>query len=189
MKANLLLKQNIRTLLAARKQEQTALARWVRPGVRDPDPWLSQILSKPDREFQTKYLDRIADFFGIAVYQLFQPGISRFTERRSGLERRSGRDRRIGKALQVDAPPSPTPLPEEWALISKFRRLTSEERVRLDHAADVLLLSQGVEAKTAPRGNTKATAPRAPAVAVPLRARRRSLGNRKAGSSGAGTSK
>lgn len=84
MKANLLLKQNIRTLLDRRREDQIALARWVRPGVKNPAPWLSQILSSQTREFQTRYLDRIADFFGIATYQLLQPGISPLTERRKG---------------------------------------------------------------------------------------------------------
>lgn len=85
MKANALLKRNIDTLLKARGQTRRELAAWVRQSVnlRKVDP-LGKIFTEPDREFQAKYLDRIAEFFGLAVYQLFQPGISPLTERRGG---------------------------------------------------------------------------------------------------------
>lgn len=98
MKAGRLLKYNIETLLKARGQTQHELARYCHR----TDGWLSKILSESggeDRELPLKYLDRIADFFGIATYQLFQPGISPLTERRVSSDRRTGRDRRISQAL------------------------------------------------------------------------------------------
>lgn len=56
------------------------------------ETWISKIL-KEDRGIQLKDLDKIADFFGLTVHQLFSPGISPLTERRRG-QRRSGRERR-----------------------------------------------------------------------------------------------
>lgn len=94
-----LLKQNIDALLKARHQTQHDLAQWCRRS----DAWLSKVLSeKPSdqaRGLPLKYLDRIADFFGLATYQLFQPGITPLLERRKG-ERRSGRDRRLSALNQ-----------------------------------------------------------------------------------------
>jgi hypothetical protein len=144
MKAKALLKHNIDTLLKARHQQRQDLAQWCR---RSP-AWLTQILTKPEREFPTKYLDRVADFFGIAVYQLFQPGISQLTERRKATERRSGQDRRISKALQLESVPPVAPTPDEWKLIRLRRGLTAEEQARLDRAGEVLRLTSGVEART-----------------------------------------
>lgn len=91
LKASYLLVQNIRALLAARSEDDKALAMWCghRPA------WLSKILSG-DRGIKLADLDKIADFFGLTVAQLFQHGISALTERRKG-ERRSGKDRRTGK--------------------------------------------------------------------------------------------
>lgn len=95
MHASKLLKANIDALLKARQQTRHDLALWCRRS----DAWLSKILSdKPSdqaRGLPLKYLDRISDFFGIASYQLFQPGISPLLERRKG-DRRTGRDRRVG---------------------------------------------------------------------------------------------
>lgn len=90
-KANYLLVQNIRALLAARGEDAKALAMWAghRPA------WLSKILSG-DRGIKLSDLDKIADFFGLTVAQLFQHGISGLTERRKG-ERRTGVERRSGK--------------------------------------------------------------------------------------------
>jgi transcriptional regulator with XRE-family HTH domain len=90
LKANYLLVQNIQSLLAARNEDQKALAMWAghRPA------WLSKILSG-DRGIKLSDLDKIADFFGLTVAQLFQHGISTLTERRHA-ERRTGQDRRTG---------------------------------------------------------------------------------------------
>lgn len=94
LKANYLLVQNVRSLLAARGEDAKALALWAghKPA------WLSKILSG-DRGVKLSDLDKIADFFGLTVAQLFQHGISPLTERRksdrrSGTDRRSGQDRR-----------------------------------------------------------------------------------------------
>lgn len=90
LKAGYLLVQNINSLLAARGEDAKALAMWAghKPA------WISKILSG-DRGIKLSDLDKIADFFGLTVAQLFQHGISTLTERRKG-ERRSGQDRRGG---------------------------------------------------------------------------------------------
>lgn len=95
MKAPRILAENISSLLRARGQTQHDLASWCH----HTDVWLSKFL-KGGREIQLKDLDRIADFFGIATYQLFQPGISPLTERRKGGDRRDGRDRRVSHAFR-----------------------------------------------------------------------------------------
>lgn len=86
-----ILSGNIQAILAARHQTQHDLALWCRHS----DVWLSNFLAGK-RQIQLRDLDRLADFFGLATYQLFQPGISAVSERRSGRERRQNRDRRIG---------------------------------------------------------------------------------------------
>lgn len=95
MKADALLKHNIDALLRARGQGRVELSRWCRRS----RSWLDKVYSEQRREIPLKYLDRIADFFGLATYQLFQPGISPLTERRSRTERRTGRDRRLRSHL------------------------------------------------------------------------------------------
>lgn len=99
VKAVALLKHNIDALLKARGQTRRDLARWCRRS----EGWLSQIFSDDERNLPLKYLDRIADFFGLVTYQLFQPGISPLTERRV-MTRRSGRDRRISAAVFSEKP-------------------------------------------------------------------------------------
>lgn len=91
-----LLRRNIESLLYGRKESQASLA-WA---LGHDKSWLNKFL-KGDREIQLKDLDRIADFFGIATYQLFQPGISPLTERRNGPDRRSGKDRRISHDTRI----------------------------------------------------------------------------------------
>lgn len=90
LKANYLLIQNIRALLAARGTDDKALAMWCghKPA------WLSKVLSA-ERGIKLADLDKIADFFGLTVAQLFQHGISPLTERRRK-DRRAGADRRAG---------------------------------------------------------------------------------------------
>lgn len=100
MKAHHLLKQNIDALLKARGQKRKELAAWCRRS----ESWLSQIFTDDERNLPLKYLDRIAMFFGLATYQLFQPGISPLTERRVGPDRRSGKDRRISAAVLSERP-------------------------------------------------------------------------------------
>lgn len=82
--------ENVSALLHARNQKAKSLALWCRKS----ENWISKIL-KNKTQARMEDLDRIADFFGIATYQLFQPGISSITERRRAQDRRSGQDRRI----------------------------------------------------------------------------------------------
>jgi hypothetical protein len=96
MKAARRLAANVSALLAARRDTQHDLAQWCRKS----DPWVSQFL-RGERNWMLEDLDRVADFFGIATYQLFQPGISALTERRVGADRRSQRERRIGHSQRV----------------------------------------------------------------------------------------
>lgn len=100
LKASELLKHNIDALLQARGQSRADLARYCRRS----RSWMDKIFSEERREVPLKYLDQIADFFAIATYQLFQPGISPLTERRSGQDRRAWRDRRISRAVLSQKP-------------------------------------------------------------------------------------
>jgi len=131
MKALFLLKQNIEAMLRARHQDQKDLAQWCRRS----EAWLSAALTKEDRGIPVKYLDRIADFFGIATYQLFQPGITPLTERRSKVPRRQLRDRRVSN-LHLAAGATPTLTvslePEEVAAIQRRRLLSASDRQKVD---------------------------------------------------------
>jgi hypothetical protein len=137
MKASYLLKQNIDTLLRARGQTQHDLAVWCRR----TDAWLSKILresageGRKERGLPLKYLDRIADFFGLSAFQLFQPGIAPLTERRKA-ERRSGQDRRISAAIRSHAEASGM-APDDLALIREINALTVDERRRVQHWVQV----------------------------------------------------
>lgn len=96
LKALYILRENIQSLLSARRESQTALA----THVGHQRAWINKFLNDRDaasgREVSIRDLDKIATFFGLATYQLFQPGISALTERRSAVDRRTGRDRRVG---------------------------------------------------------------------------------------------
>lgn len=118
LKAHYLLKKNVDALLDARRLTRKELAFFCRRS----ESWISQIFSNPDRNIPLKYLDRIAEFFGLATYQLFQPGISPLTERRSGRERRSGMDRRVSRAAEVLEP-----VPSLADLQQQVRTLSPDE--------------------------------------------------------------
>ena len=142
MKVGVLLRHNIDTLLKARGQTRHDLAF----SCGRSDAWLSKILSeKPSdqaRGLPVKYLDKIADFFGIATYQLFQPGISPLTERRSGRERRTGRDRRVSNAQRDLLPPHTadmeTVTPWERSILKRLRKVTNaEDRKELERLIDL----------------------------------------------------
>lgn len=94
MRANQLLKHNIDTILKIRGLNRKDLAQWCYR----TESWISKIYRNANREIPLKYLDRIADFLGVATYQLFQPGISPLTERRRAINRRTVAERRIGHA-------------------------------------------------------------------------------------------
>lgn len=175
MKAHYLLKKNIDALLTARGHTRHDLAVWCRRG----DSWISQIFTNADREVPLKYLDRMADFFGIATYQLFQPGISPLTERRKGADRRSGRDRRVshlGQQIQATMTPVAANVTEaDIADLLRLRTLTPESRVMLRKEMDVLARAEREAAARAGgrrRGVTAESAATGPAAP----ARRRSAG-------------
>lgn len=96
LKATYLFTENVKELLAKRHHTQRELAVWCKHS----EVWLSKIL-KHEREAQMKDLDRIAAFFGLATYQLFQPGVTAATERRRGTDRRSHKERRVSNAVRV----------------------------------------------------------------------------------------
>lgn len=123
MKASYLLKRNVDAMLQARGQTRHDLAMWCRR----TDAWLSKILGKDDRNIPMKYLDRIADFFGIATYQLFQPGIDPLTERRTGRDRRALQDRRISHLTAVLRPHAPPAPPADVITLDRLRRLTERD--------------------------------------------------------------
>ena len=132
MKASFLLRQNIKAILKARNQTAHDLAMWCRMD----DSWISKILSDgPEdraRGIPLKHLDRIADFFGLATYQLFQPGISPLTERRKGQDRRGGQDRRIS-ARRADLPAvrQLSVTPEDEAMLVELHALDYETYQRV----------------------------------------------------------
>ena len=131
MQANRLMKQNVDALLRARGQTRKDLAVWCRK----TESWISKIMKEERREFPMKYFDRIADFFGLATYQLLQPGLSPLTERRSKVSRRVVRDRRVSN-LKVSADASPQLVvslePEEVASIQLRRLLAAPDRQKVD---------------------------------------------------------
>jgi len=131
MTANKVMKANVDALLRARGQTRKDLAVWCRK----TESWISKIMKEDRREFPMKYFDRISDFFGIATYQLLQPGITPLTERRSKLPRRSGQDRRLS-ALHLTASPRPQLTvaldPEEVARLQRLRLLSETDRQKVD---------------------------------------------------------
>jgi len=90
LRALYLIRTNISGLLYQRKQSQADLASWLNKD----KSWINKFLNGT-RQIQLKDLDRIADFFGLATYQLFQPGVVPGSERRHGRDRRDGHDRRV----------------------------------------------------------------------------------------------
>ncbi len=95
-KAAHVLAENVRTLLDARKEDQQTLARWCG----HDKSWINKFLNG-GRGVTLKDFDKIATFFGLETYQLFQPGIARLTERRSGIDRRTAQERRVGHTLRL----------------------------------------------------------------------------------------
>lgn len=108
LKALHILRQNIRQLLAERHESAAALA--LHLGYKNRAS-VTKFLNDQRTGFEMGRLDKLSSWFGLPVYQLFQPGISRLTERRHGSDRRSGHDRRVGHArrsvveLRASLPP------------------------------------------------------------------------------------
>lgn len=104
MDANQLMKANVLRLLALREKEPEDLARHMRKSA----SWIDKIYRYDHRTFPIRYYETIAQFLGVHVYQLLQPGIADHSERRSGSDRRKNFDRRVSqavlseKALDVD---------------------------------------------------------------------------------------
>jgi hypothetical protein len=147
LRAGNLFKHNVDALLKRRGQTRHDLAMWCRRS----DAWLSKILGQDDRNLPLKYLDRIADFFGLAAYQLFQPGITPLTERRSNADRRTGRDRRIAWSAQRTAA-SPM-LPEDAAFLRRVNGLEYDDRRKLEHWLDAMQAAKGPGPNTALPGH------------------------------------
>jgi hypothetical protein len=115
--ANQLLKHNIDALLKARGQTRVSLAMWCRCS----RSWLDKAFSDTSRGIPVKYLDRISKFFGLAIYQLFSPGIDPLTERRT-IHRRKGRDRRLSAANAAEQPRSVVDVMDMLRLMSEQGR-------------------------------------------------------------------
>jgi hypothetical protein len=126
MQANLLLKTNIDALLRARGQTRKDLAMWCRR----TESWISKAFRDPNRSIPLRYFDRIADFFGLATYQLFQPGITPYTERRSGKERRSGMERRLSHVDRIRSQMREEPYRTMTAAVREAERIETERRTR-----------------------------------------------------------
>lgn len=167
MRARLLLARNIHAVLRARGEDQTSLAAWCH---KKPS-WINKILAGK-RPMHIDDFDRVADFLGLSVYQLFQPGISQLTERRKIHDRRIRRERRIGHAerlITLRASPAtgerhePTPrTPAAPTLSEPVRQLIADATHQLN-----LLLKEADPGRQAP--------PPSPAL-TKTRARRRAHG-------------
>jgi transcriptional regulator with XRE-family HTH domain len=165
LKAQVLLKRNIETLLKSRGKTQKELAFYCGA----TEPWLSQILKQDTRNFRMAYLDRIADFFGLATYQLFQPGLAHVTERRSGRDRRSGVDRRISRAVEMLRP-----APSVAELESRMRQLSPEAYREFARRAEAALTeAEPRRAASAQPGPPGSAAPPAERVLRTRNVRRR----------------
>lgn len=95
MDANQLMKANVKRLLELREKEPEDLAKFMRKSA----SWIDKIYRYDSRTFPIRYYQTIANFLGVDVYQLLQPGIADRAERRSGAERRKVIDRRVSKAV------------------------------------------------------------------------------------------
>lgn len=88
-KATYILTQNIAALLAARHLNAGDLAQWCG----HKSAWVSKIL-KGERGLRVEDLDKVADFLGITVPELFQFGVTPLLERRRSERRVGASDRR-----------------------------------------------------------------------------------------------
>lgn len=159
MNASLLLKANVDALLRVQHKQRKDLALWCRKS----ESWISKIYREERRRFPITMLDRIADFFGVAVYQLLQPGMAAHSERRLG-ERRTGKDRRLtpnGQTM-LAAAAEREPYRPGW----KVRPHVAAET---PHIAEIKRLSEQFErqitallARTEPRGQAPTARVRQP---------------------------
>lgn len=165
MKAHHLLKKNIDALLKARGRQRKDIAVYCRRS----EAWLSQIFTNEDRNMPLKYLDRIADFFGLETYQLFQPGLIPDTDRRTGRERRSGLDRRQAGSADLLRPTL-----SRAELESKLSSLSPEAyKVFARRMAWAIAEAEPEAHATARRGRQEPDAPPTPRLSGPRAVRPR----------------
>lgn len=138
------LRENVRALMAQRQLNQKAVAFALS---RHPT-WINKFLLG-HRMISVTDLDKLADLLGVATYQLFQPGVSKMTERRRG-DRRLGPERRVSHETRLarDLEERMRPLPKESPHVTAaaLRRVLDE-------------FDRGVRAlfsETDPRGQTPA---------------------------------
>ena len=101
-----ILRSNIQALLLKRHESEATLAAHL--GFKHRSS-LNKFLTNQRSGFQMWRLDRMAEFFGLPVYQLFQPGISPLMERRVLKDRRMGIDRRHAHKDRLGHVPTPHP--------------------------------------------------------------------------------
>lgn len=172
MKANLLLKQNIDAILKRRGQTRRELAQYtLRTTDKKADSWISHIFGPKGyhtREIPTRYLDRIADFFGLDSYRLFQPGLSAVSERRSTKDRRSASDRRIS-ATPRGLPSTPirqiAVTPDDEAILADLHSLNYDDYQRVKGWISVARIAASGR-KPGPRGGPGPSTP-APLTSTP----------------------
>lgn len=104
MKSRYLLVQNIRALQRARGTSDRALAMFCG----HTGAWLSKVLKtdgdpRDHREMGMEDLDKVADFFGLQVAELFSYGIAPLLERRKSERRRGPQDRRQGERRRLSS--------------------------------------------------------------------------------------
>lgn len=123
LKINVLMKQNVKALMAKQGKKPGELARYIfRVNDKKVDSWISHILDEnSSREFPLKYWERIAEFLIVSPYQLLIPGIAgSVSERRSGSDRRSWKERREGQGMPAR--------PGDIDLFEIIRALPREDR-------------------------------------------------------------
>lgn len=180
MKATLLLKQNIDHLLKRRGQTRREMAMWTLQTVEATraDSWASHLFGKAGyhtKHIPSEYLGRIASFFGLQVYQLFQPGISPLTERRSGADRRTTGDRRLSaRARGVTTPRlSVSVSAEDEVVLADLRELSYEDYQRVKGWIAVARLARSSGQETAPPPVPRASDQPPPAPAARSRKTRK----------------
>lgn len=171
-----ILRENLRALLDKRGETQTALAK----ACGHEKAWISKFLADRNyidgREVSLVDLDKIAEFLGVSTFQLFQPGVSRTTERRTGTDRRTFVERRIGSAgrqaealrLEINKVP---------ALASGLRpaALAFAQMVDgwpPDARAELFRQGAGIDKIVRAKGGTQSTARNPPAPAEKARRKR-----------------
>lgn len=175
LRANHLLKKNIDSMLKARGQSRRELAMWTLRTTHQnrADSWISHIFGAKgydDREIQIKYLDRIADFFGVSVYQLFQPGISHLTERRKHTDRRAGTDRRISatpRGLPTTEARQVAVSPDDEQILVDLHALSYQDYQRVKGWIAVARLGSGTGRNGSPRAGLSVEAPVPPRATSP----------------------